>query len=55
MASASCGVSPGSYWLGEGLGEGDLAGLAVCTPLARALLVVVMLGVATGPGPWLAK
>ena len=55
MASASCGVSPGSYWLGEGLGEGDLAGLAVATPLARALLVVVMLGVATAPGPWLAK
>ena len=39
----------------EGLGEGDLAALADWTLLARALLVVVRFGVATAPGPWLAK
>ena len=42
-------------WLAEGLGEVVCAELAVWMLLARALLVVEMVGVAMTPGATLAK
>ena len=47
----------GGYFFGvaEGLGDGRGDGLVVAALLAIGLLEVLMIGVATGLGPWLAK
>ncbi len=61
------GLGAGRYFVGEadgeadadadadGEGEGDGLVLGTCAELARALLVVVIVGVVMGPGPWFAR